>query len=202
MVPLAVLWVALLVDLVTRNDISLRKKLLWGAFTYVTAEFGAAAYVGMRHHSYPEDGAQPTAENPLVDELLSAPESAAGRADHTAKARSSSRFTTWRRLGRLMLHAVRRPKPAASGRSGSGGAAASPRSHIRKPLSHLFFDVRGPLLGEGLLEDGKVAAPRSCDSPGAPNASDVGSVDARSLGQPFLGSRNWSRRSTQDRPPR
>ena len=73
-IPLAVLWTAIVIDLVRRSDISLVRKLLWAGFTAFTAEFGAVVYIAMRPLRYPEDGLTRRAENELADQLLSAAE--------------------------------------------------------------------------------------------------------------------------------
>lgn len=76
LIPLIVLWAALLIDLVRRDDIGPAKKVLWAAFTLITAEFGAFVYIAMRPLRYPEDGVAPGADNRLAAELLGAAESA------------------------------------------------------------------------------------------------------------------------------
>lgn len=86
-IPLTALWATLLVDLVSRDDMALGKKLLWGAFTLLTAEFGAVAYIAMRPLRYPEDGAQPGEGNMLAEELLTAAESGEQEKLEAAKAR-------------------------------------------------------------------------------------------------------------------
>lgn len=74
-IPLTILWAALLIDLVSRDDIGIGKKVAWGAVTLLTAEFGAAVYIAMRPLRYPEHGARPGAGNPLAEQLLAAAES-------------------------------------------------------------------------------------------------------------------------------
>lgn len=74
-IPLTVLWAALLIDLARRADIGLGKKLAWGLGTLITAEFGAAVYIAMRPLRYPEDGARPGEGDALAEELLVAAES-------------------------------------------------------------------------------------------------------------------------------
>lgn len=69
-VPLVVLWAALLIDLIRRSDISLIKKMVWGIFTFVTAEFGAIVYIAMRPLRYPEDGVSSQSQNETVERLL------------------------------------------------------------------------------------------------------------------------------------
>ena len=79
-IPLAVLWTALVVDLVRRSDISVGKKVLWAGFTAFTAEFGAVVYILMRPLQFPEERLTPTAGNELAHHVLSAAE----RGDRTA----------------------------------------------------------------------------------------------------------------------
>lgn len=74
-IPLAVLWAALLIDLIRRDDIGIGKKLVWGAATFLTAEFGAAVYIAMRPLRYPEYGARPGDGDALAERLLVAAES-------------------------------------------------------------------------------------------------------------------------------
>lgn len=73
-IPLGILWAALLIDLVRRKDIGLGKKLVWGAFTLVTAELGAIVYIALRPIRYPEDGLSPGSENEAATGLLDAAE--------------------------------------------------------------------------------------------------------------------------------
>ena len=91
-IPLAVLWGALLIDLVRRNDITLAKKLLWGGFTLATAEFGAIVYILMRPIRYPEDGVGAGAENDVVEQLLEAVETGDSSALSSARNTALSRF--------------------------------------------------------------------------------------------------------------
>ena len=74
-IPLAVLWAALIIDLVRRDDIGIGRKTLWAALTLITAEFGAVVYIAFRPLRFPEDGVAPGVENPMADRLLLAAES-------------------------------------------------------------------------------------------------------------------------------
>lgn len=69
-VPLGVLWAALIIDIIRRDDINLGKKVIWAAFTFITAEFGAVVYILMRPLRYPEDSIAPGAGNPTAENLL------------------------------------------------------------------------------------------------------------------------------------
>ena len=73
-IPLGLLWAALIIDLVRRDDIGLAKKVLWAVIAVATAEFGALVYIALRPLRYPEDGVEPGADNPLADRLLVAAE--------------------------------------------------------------------------------------------------------------------------------
>ena len=73
-IPLALLWAAILIDLVRRDDIGLGRKAVWGLVAVITAEFGAVLYIAFRPLRYPEDEVAPGTENPVADQLLSAAE--------------------------------------------------------------------------------------------------------------------------------
>ena len=73
-IPLAVLWTAILIDLVGRSDISVGRKLGWAAFTAFTAEFGAVVYILMRPLRFPEERLTASSDNQLADQILSAAE--------------------------------------------------------------------------------------------------------------------------------
>ena len=87
-IPLALLWAAILIDLIRRTDIGLGRKALWVAVALVTAEFGAVLYIAFRPLRYPEDNVAPGSGNPLADQLLNAAES--GDENQLASARSEA----------------------------------------------------------------------------------------------------------------
>ncbi|MGI9610357.1 MAG: hypothetical protein ACR2NL_08680 [Acidimicrobiia bacterium] len=74
-IPLGVLWAALIVDLVRRDDINLGRKALWAALTLITAEFGAAVYIAMRPIRFPEDAVSEGVGNEMAEAFLSSAES-------------------------------------------------------------------------------------------------------------------------------
>ena len=58
LIPLGILWLIILSDLVTRPDLTVWWKLIWGALTLLFAEIAAIAYLISRPFSYPEDSAR------------------------------------------------------------------------------------------------------------------------------------------------
>lgn len=57
LVPLGILWLIILSDLVTRSDLKVWRKLLWGILALLFAEIAAIAYLLSRPFNYPEDSA-------------------------------------------------------------------------------------------------------------------------------------------------
>lgn len=58
LIPLGILWLIILSDLVTRPDLTVWWKLIWGVLTLLLAEIAAVAYLITRPFSYPEDSAR------------------------------------------------------------------------------------------------------------------------------------------------
>lgn len=72
LVPLVLLWAAVIVDLVRREDISIGRKLIWGAATIVFLTIGVLAYVIARPWRFPEDDVSADSQDRKSAELLEA----------------------------------------------------------------------------------------------------------------------------------
>lgn len=72
-IPLLLLWIAIGVDLIGRDDISIGKKAIWSVAVLLLAEIGAIAYLVSRPIRFPEEAGRQE-EDPQVARLLEAAE--------------------------------------------------------------------------------------------------------------------------------
>lgn len=67
--PLLLLWGAVLVDLISRSDLSILARVAWAAATFLTEHVAVLAYLIARPLRYPEDRAS---AHPGVENLIAA----------------------------------------------------------------------------------------------------------------------------------
>lgn len=75
LIPLAIVWGFVVVDLVRRTDITARKKILWAGAVVLLAELGAVIYLLARPLQYPGDRADDQSGSDVTAEFVAAAES-------------------------------------------------------------------------------------------------------------------------------